>query len=80
MPSPPLRTGRPVLRASRYGAPEDRCRRMMHSAPSARSVMPVSFSDSPFSMLEDWELISAVSAPRLFAASSNEVRVRVLDS
>ena len=53
---------------------------MMHSAPRAFSVMPVSFSDSPFSMLEDCELISAVSAPSAFAASSNEVRVRVLDS
>ena len=47
---------------------------MMHSAPNARKVMPVSFSDSPFSMEEDWELISAVSAPSPFAASSKEVR------
>ena len=53
---------------------------MMHSAPNARRVMPVSLSDSPFSMEEDWELISAVSAPRPLAASSKEVRVRVLDS
>ncbi len=53
---------------------------MMHSAPSARRVMPVSLSDSPFSMEEDWELIRAVSAPKPLAASSNEVRVRVLDS
>ncbi len=52
----------------------------MHSAPNARRVMPVSLSDSPFSMEEDWELISAVSAPSPLAASSKEVRVRVLDS
>jgi hypothetical protein len=31
-------------------------------------------------MLDESELMSAVSAPRLFAASSKEVRVRVLDS
>ena len=43
-------------------------------------VMPVSLRDSPFSMLEEWALTSVVSAPRAFAASSNEVRVRVLDS
>jgi len=53
---------------------------MMHSAPSALSVIPVSFSDSPFSMLDERELTSVVSAPSAFAASSNEVRVRVLDS
>ena len=53
---------------------------MMHSAPSARSVSPVSFNDSPFSIEDDCELINAVSAPKPFAANSNEVRVRVLDS
>ena len=52
----------------------------MHSAPSARSVSPVSFSYSPFSIEEDLSLTSVVVAPSDFAASSNEVRVRVLDS
>jgi hypothetical protein len=53
---------------------------MIASAPSARSVRPVSLSDSPFSMLDDFELTSVVSTPSALAASSNEVRVRVLDS
>jgi hypothetical protein len=80
MPSPAFSTGKPVCRASSHGAPEALCRRMMASAPSARRVRPVSLSDSPFSMLDDSELTSVVSAPRALAASSNEVRVRVLDS
>ena len=41
---------------------------------------PVSFRDSPFSIEEDLSLTSVVVAPRLFAASSKEVRVLVLDS
>ena len=53
---------------------------MMHSAPSARSVSPVSFRLSPFSIDEDLSLTSVVVAPSDLAASSNEVRVRVLDS
>ncbi len=80
MPSPALRMGRPVVSARRYGAPEYGLRRMMHSAPRARRVRPVSLRDSPFSMLEDCALTREVSAPRDLAASSNEVRVRVLDS
>jgi hypothetical protein len=80
MPSPALRMGRPVARASSQDAPEYGLRRMMHSAPRALRVMPVSLRDSPFSMLEESALTRVVSAPRAFAASSKEVRVRVLDS
>ena len=53
---------------------------MMHSAPSARRVSPVSFKLSPFSIDELLSETSVVTAPRDLAASSNEVRVRVLDS
>ena len=53
---------------------------MMASAPSARSVRPVSFSDSPFSMLELRFETSVVSAPSALAASSKLVLVRVDDS
>ena len=80
MPSPALSTGRRVASSSSHGAPEELWRRMMASAPSARSVSPVSFSDSPFSMLDERLEMSAVSAPRLLAASSKLVRVRVEDS
>ena len=52
----------------------------MHSAPIAASVLPVSTSDSPFSILEAVALTSVVDAPSDLAASSNEQRVRVLAS
>ncbi len=80
MPSPAFSTGSPVEASSSHGAPENAWRRMIASTPIARSVSPVSLSDSPISMLEDFELTSVVSAPSALAASSNEVRVRVLDS
>ena len=53
---------------------------MIASAPRARSVSPVSFRLSPFSIDEDLSLTSVVVAPSDLAASSNDVRVRVLDS
>ena len=80
IPSPAFSTGRPDVRASRNGEPDAAWRRMMHSAPRARSVRPVSFRLSPFSIEEDLSLTSVVVAPSDFAASSNEVRVLVLDS
>ena len=49
----------------------------MQSAPTARRVLPVSISDSPFSMLDPDERTSVVVAPKAFAANSKEVRVRV---
>jgi hypothetical protein len=70
----------PVSRSSSHGAPELGWRRMIASAPSARSVSPVSFSVSPFSMLEERLETSVVSAPNPLAASSKLVRVRVEDS
>jgi hypothetical protein len=51
------------LSSSSQAAPDELWRRMMASAPSARSVRPVSFSDSPFSMLELRLETSVVSAP-----------------
>ena len=80
MPSPAFTTGRRVDSSSSHAAPDELWRRMMASAPSARSVRPVSFSDSPFSMLELRLETSVVSAPRAFEASSKLVRVRVDDS
>jgi len=77
MPSPALSTGRPVSFSSSQGAPFALWRRMMVSAPSARSVRPVSFSDSPFSIEELRLEINVVSAPSALAASSKLVRVRV---
>jgi hypothetical protein len=52
----------------------------MASAPSARSVRPVSFRLSPFSMLELRLETRVVSAPSAFEANSKLVRVRVDDS
>ncbi len=64
MPSPALRTGRPVARASRYGdaggrvAQDDALR-----AERAQGEAGV-FQDSPFSMEEDLSLTRVVVAPR----------------
>ena len=80
MPSPAFSTGSPVDRASSSGAPELLERRMMHSAPSARNVTPVSCRLSPFSMEELLSETKVVVAPSDLAASSKLVRVRVLDS
>ena len=80
MPSPALITGRRVDSSSSHAAPDELWRRMMASAPSARSVNPVSFSDSPFSMLELRLDTSVVSAPSALQASSKLVLVRVDDS
>ena len=80
MPSPALITGSPVDASSSHAAPLELWRMMMPSAPSARSVRPVSFSDSPFSMLELRLDTSVVSAPSALAASSKLVLVRVDDS
>ena len=54
MPSPAFSTGKPVTFSSSHGDPDAAWRRMIASAPSARSVSPVSLSDSPFSMLDAW--------------------------
>jgi len=80
MPSPAFSTGRRVSDSSSQAAPEELWRRIIASAPSARKVRPVSFSDSPFSMLEERLETSVVSAPNDLAASSKLVRVRVDDS
>ena len=80
MPSPALITGTGTCRANNSGAPDDGCRITIASAPSEVTVYPVSISDSPFSMLDADAEISAVVAPRDFAANSNETRVRVDDS
>ena len=80
MPSPALITGSRVDSSSSHAAPDELWRRIMASAPSARSVRPVSFSDSPFSMLELRLETSVVSAPSALQASSKLVRVRVDDS
>ena len=66
MPSPAFTTGRRVDSSSSQAAPEELWRRIMASAPSARRVRPVSFSDSPFSMLELRLETSVVSAPSAF--------------
>jgi hypothetical protein len=80
MPSPALTTGRRVVSSSSHAAPDELWRRMIASAPKAPSVRPVSFRDSPFSMLELRFETSVVSAPSAFDASSKLVRVRVDDS
>jgi len=70
MPSPAFSTGRRVSASSSQGAPDELWRRMIASAPSALSVRPVSFSVSPFSMLDERLETSVVSAPSPLAASS----------
>ena len=77
MPSPALMTGMSRCCAIRCGAPADGWRMTMQSAPTARSVYPVSSRDSPFSMLEPEDCTSVVIAPSDFAANSKEERVRV---
>src|SRR5947209_5634120 len=78
IPSPAFTMGIFRCLASTCGAPEEGCRITMHSAPMAARVIPVSTSDSPFSMLDAAVLTSVVDAPSDLAASSNEQRVRVL--
>src|SRR5439155_535627 len=68
MPSPALRTGRRLVRARRFGAPLALWRRMMHSAPRARRVRPVSLRVSPFSIDELLSETSVVVAPSDLAA------------
>ena len=48
---PGIDDGNVEVAAIRCGAPADGCRITMQSAPTARSVYPVSRTDSPFSML-----------------------------
>ena len=62
---------------SRFGAPDDGCRMMIASAPTERSVLAVSFRDSPFFTLElDAETLMTSALIHL-PAVSNEDRVRV---
>jgi hypothetical protein len=77
MPSPALMIGIRKFRARTYGAPELGWRTTIQSAPRACKVLPVSTSDSPFSILEAEELTSEVCVPSNLAANSNETRVRV---
>ena len=80
-PSPALITAtRGRFRASRCGAPACGCRITTASTPIACSVSPVFSSDSPFVTLLALPVILMTSALRIFPASSNEIRVRVLAS
>ena len=67
-------------RARRWHAPEDGWRTTIASGRIASRFRAVSASVSPFDALEVEALMLIVSAERRFAAISNEVRVRVLDS
>ena len=76
MPSPALMMGISISRESSTGAPELGWRITMASTMDC-SVRPVSFSDSPFSMLAVVAWMTTVEAPKLLAAISKLVRVRV---
>ena len=80
MPSPALRTGSSRLALQQPWRAGEGWRRMIASAPSARSVRPVSFSDLALFNARREAQTSVVSAPRPLAASSKLVRVRVEDS
>ena len=69
-----------TLRARRCGAPPIGWRMTMTSFFIASSVLPVSMSVSPFCTEEEDADTFTVPAPRYFAASSKEQRVRVLFS
>ena len=71
-------TSAPILVAAKVSERATReCRMTTASAPMACSVSAVSFSDSPFDTLEPLVEKLMTSAERRFAASSNEMRVRV---
>src|SRR6267378_141234 len=77
-PSPALITLARTARATSRGAPAAGWRTTSASAPMASRLRTVSSSDSPLETLEAsfWKL--STSAPSAFAATSNELRVRVL--
>src|SRR4051812_35028594 len=79
-PSPALITLALTARATSRGAPAAGCLKTSASAPMASRLRTVSSSDSPFATLEAsfWKL--STSAPSALAATSNELRVRVLFS
>ncbi len=76
IPSPALMIGISISRDSNTGAPELGCRITIASTIDC-SVRPVSFSDSPFSMLAVVAWMTTVDAPSDLAAISKLVRVRV---
>ena len=80
MPSPALMTDADTQPAKRFGAPDELCRITIASTPIASIVCAVSFRLSPFSTADPDTLKFTTSAERRFAASSNDVRVRVDDS
>src|SRR6266478_5413726 len=79
-PSPALITLARTARATSLGAPAAGWRTTSASAPMASRLRTVSSSDSPLATLEAsfWKV--RTSAPSAFAATSNELRVRVLCS
>src|SRR3954469_17768697 len=79
-PSPAWITLALTARATSRGAPAAGCLRTSASAPMASRLRTVSSSDSPLATLEAsfWKL--STSAPSALAATSNELRVRVLFS
>ena len=80
LPSPALTIAASVQRGSSAGAPAQGQRITIASGRWALSVSTVSFSDSPFSTDEPEATKFTTSALRRLAASSNELRVRVLAS
>ncbi len=72
--------GRRCALARNCGAPAELCRRTMMSAWFASRTRAVSLSVSPFVRLEAAAEMLMMSALRRLAASSKEVRVRVLGS
>src|SRR5438552_2473610 len=79
-PSPALITLARTARATSLGAPAAGWRTTRASAPMASRLRTVSSSDSPLATLEAsfWKM--RTSAPSAFAATSKELRVRVLVS
>src|SRR6187397_152580 len=70
----------PMRLARNSGAPAERCRRTMISAWLASRTLAVSLSVSPFVRLEAAAVMLTMSALSRLAASSKEMRVRVLGS
>src|SRR5438132_6869869 len=79
-PSPALITLARTARATSLGAPAAGWRTTSASAPMASRLRTVSSSDSPLATLEASFWKARTSAPRAFAATSKELRVRVLVS
>ena len=77
MPSPAFSTCASTHRVSCSGDPLEECRITIASAPIACRVSAVSFSDSPLATEEPPALKLITSADSRFAASSNEILVRV---